>query len=295
MARGDEVVGLARRADVTLPPGVAIALCPDLSDRQALTGALASVQVVVHLAGRAHIADAPGRQALEEFRRTNVEGTRVLLEETLAARAACFVFISSVKAVGEETEVPWTEDVVPAPTSPYGISKLEAEQLLRRLASGSGMAVPILRLPLVYGPGVKANMFHMFGWIARGLPMPLAGIQNRRSLVFAGNVAAAIEAVCAAPGAGSETFFVSDQEDLSTPELARRIGAALGRRPRMFAVPAAALRLAAQFSGAVRRLTESLIVDSSKLTRMTGFVPPHKVDQGLRDTATWFQALRKGG
>jgi nucleoside-diphosphate-sugar epimerase len=292
VARGHEVVGLVRRAGATLPPGVATALCPDLSDRQALRGALTGVQTVVHLAGRAHIADA-GDKALEEFRRTNVHGTRVLLEESIAAGVASFAFISSVKAVGEETEVPWTEDVVPAPTSPYGISKLEAEQVVRSLSGESRVAAPILRLPLAYGSGLKANMLHMFGWIARGLPAPLGGIRNRRSLVFAGNVAAAIDAVLGAPGARSETFFVSDQEDLSTPELARRIGAALGRSPRMFTIPGAALRLAGRMSGAVRRLTDSLTIDSSKLTRMTGFVPPHTVDQGLRETAGWFRARKQ--
>jgi len=288
VARGHEVVGLARRTGVTLPPGVATALCPDLSDRQSLTRALARVQAVVHLAGRAHIAEA-------EFRRTNVEGTRVLLEESISAGAACFVFISSVKAVGEATEVPWTETVVPAPTTPYGIAKLEAEQVVRRLSEPHSLAAPILRLPLAYGSGVKANMLNLFEWVSKGLPLPLAGIQNRRSFVFAGNVAAAIEAVLAAPGAGAETFFVSDQEDISTPQLVQRIGAALDRRPRMFTIPGVALRLAGRISGAVRRLTDSLTVDSSKLTRITGFVPPHTVDQGLRETATWFQALKKAG
>jgi len=293
VARGNEVVGLTRRTGATLPPGVATALFRDLSDRQALKTALNGVEAVLHLAGRAHVANATGPQALEEFRRSNVEGTRVLLEESIAARAECFVFISSVKAVGEETDVPWTEDAVPAPTSPYGVSKLEAERVVRRLSEEGGVAAPILRLTLAYGPGVKANMLNLFAWISKGLPLPLAGIQNRRSVVYAGNVAAAIDAVLGAPGARSETFFVSDQEDLSTPELARRIGAALGRSARMFAVPGAVLRLAGRMSGAVRRLTDSLAVDSSKLTRITGFVPPHTVDQGLRETATWFRGLGK--
>ncbi len=287
-ARGNAVVGLVRSPGAILPTGVTSATCADLADRPGLRRALAGVQSVVHLAGRAHIVGASGRAELEEFRRTNVEGTKVVLEESIAAGVQSFILISSVKAVGEATVAPWTEDVVPAPTSPYGVSKLEAELVVRQVSGEHGIAAPILRLPLVYGPGVKANMLSLFRWIWKGLPLPLGGIQNRRSIVFAGNVAAAIDAVLG--GSSSETFFVSDREDLSTPELARRIGIALGRNARLFAVPALALRIAGRMSGAVRRLTDSLTVDSSKLTRSTGFVPPHTVDQGLRETATWFRA-----
>jgi nucleoside-diphosphate-sugar epimerase len=285
-----------------------MALCADLSERPTLRRALAGVEAVVHLAGRAHVVEASSGHTLEEFRRTNVQGTRVLLEESIGAGVRCFVFVSSVKAVGEATDVPWTEDLVPAPTSPYGVSKCEAEQVVRQLSAHHRVAASILRLPLAYGPGVKANMRHLLAWIAGGMPLPLGRIQNRRSLVFVGNVVGAIQAVLAAPLAGPETFFVTDQEDLSTPELVRRIAAALGRRPRMFGMPPAALRLAGRVGDAVssvlpvglnsatiKRLTESLVVDSSKLTRITGFVPAHTVDEGLRETAAWFLAVQKGG
>jgi nucleoside-diphosphate-sugar epimerase len=302
---GHGVRGLVRRSVVTLPRGVETVLCADLSERSALRGALAGVEAVVHLAGRAHLVDGSGGHALEEFRRTNVQGTRVLFEESIAAGVRCFVLVSSVKAVGESTDVPWTEDVVPAPTSPYGVSKFEAEQVVRQLSAHHRAAASILRLPLAYGPGVKANMRHLLAWVARGLPLPLRRIQNRRSFVFVGNVAGAIRAVLAARIAGSETFFVSDQEDLSTPELVRRVAAAFGRRPRMFGIPPAALRLVGRIGDAVsslfpvglgsetiKSLTESLVVDSSKLTRMAGFVPAHTADQGLHETAAWFLALQ---
>lgn len=288
-----------------LPHQVDPVPCADLGDGAALRRALTGVQAVVHLAARVHTAPKRRADALGEFRRINVQGTRFVLEQSVAQHVERFVFVSSVKAVGESTDVPWTEDVVPAPTSPYGVSKLEAEQVVRELRDRHALHAPILRLPLAYGPGVKANMRSLFDLVARGVPLPVGDVHNRRSLVFSGNVAEAIRAVLDVDAAASGTFFVSDREDLSTPDLVRRIAAGLGRRARMLAVPVRVLRVGGRMgdliarlmdvpvtSDTVKRLTESLIVDASRLTDVTGFLPPYTVDEGLVETASWYRGVR---
>jgi UDP-glucose 4-epimerase len=216
------------------------------------------------------------------------------------------VFASSVKAVGERNDTPWTEAVTPRPVDPYGASKLEAEVLLRGMAASGTFDVPILRLPLLYGPGLKANMRRLFEAVARRRPLPLALVRNRRSFAYVGNVIAAMDAVIAAGSAGSATFFVSDGHDLSTPELARLIAAALGVEPRLLPVPPALLRAAGRAgdllarvgpfpltSAAVDRLLGSLVVDVSLLRATTGWRPQYTVEEGLAVTAQWFRA--RGG
>jgi nucleoside-diphosphate-sugar epimerase len=274
-----------------------------LSDRQTLRRAFERSDAVIHLAARVHVMGDRTADSAAAYEQVNVEGTRVLLQEAIAAGVRTFVFISSVKAVGESTATPWTEDAVPAPGDPYGRSKLEAERVVRTMADGAGIAAPILRLPLVYGPGMKANMLRLFQAVDRGWPLPLGSISNRRSLLYVGNLVAAIEAVASDPNAGRETFFVSDGQDLSTPELIREIGLALDRRVRLIAVPQALFRAAGRAgdgmarvlrwpvtTAALDRLFGSLVVDSSKLRQVTGFVPPFTVREGLRATAAWYKA-----
>jgi UDP-glucose 4-epimerase len=174
---------------------------------------------------------------LAAFREVNVDGTRAVLQAARAAGVARFVFVSSTKAVGEVTERPWTEAEPPRPVDPYGVSKLEGERVVRELAGEAGLHAPILRLPLAYGAGAKGNILRLFEAVDRGAPLPFALVRNRRSLLFAGNFVAAVDAVLTSPAAASETFFASDGDDLSTPDLIRLIGSALGRRPRLLPVP----------------------------------------------------------
>jgi nucleoside-diphosphate-sugar epimerase len=238
---------------------------------------------------------------LAEFRRVNVEGTRALLEAAVDQGVEQFVFVSSVKAMGEHGDIPLTEEMPAMPVDQYGISKLEAEKLVREMALDAGLHAPILRLPLVYGAGMKANMLRLFDAVDRGVPLPFGRIRNRRSLAYAGNVSAAIEAVLRSRSSAQETFLVSDGEDLSTPELVRAIARGLGKRARLLPVPAALLRVAGHFGDllgtfasvplstpAVSRLLGSLAVDSAKLRRVTGFCPPYTVSEGLSLTCRWY-------
>jgi nucleoside-diphosphate-sugar epimerase len=303
LAAGTPVRGLVRPGSAPLGQGVAPAPAAGVHDREGVRRALEGVDTVVHLAARVHVMNDAAADPLAEFRRVNVEGTRVLLDEAVRAGVRRFLFVSSVKALGEGGERPWTDDTPPAPLDPYGVSKLDAERLVRQVADGAGMHAPVLRLPLVYGPGVRANFLKLMETVDRGIPLPFGLVRNRRSLAFSGNVAAAIRVALDAPAAARETFLVSDGEDLSTPELVRRIAAALGRPARLVPVPPALFRAAgaagdlvsrvAPFpltSAAVARLLGSLAVDSSRLGRVTGFVPPYSVTQGLRETAAWYRS-----
>ena len=299
VARRIAVRGLVRHAEAGLPAGAVAAPARGLDDLAAIRAALRGVDGVIHLAARVHQRTTPGFAAA--FRAVNVEGTRTLLREAISAGARNFVFFSSVKAVGEESDTPWTEATPPAPSDAYGATKLEAEAVVRSLAGRAGVHAPILRLPLVYGPEMKANALRLFQLVDRGVPLPLGSVRNRRSLLFTGNLMAALFASLESP-AGSDTFFVSDAEDLSTPELVRLIARSLGRRARLVPVPVGLLRMAGRVgdvvaragpfpltTAAIDRLVGSLSVDSSKLTRLTGYSPPYSVAEGLRITAEWYR------
>jgi nucleoside-diphosphate-sugar epimerase len=299
--RGLTVRGLVRRRDTRLAAGVDPRYVGGLDDRAALAEALEGVEGVVHLAAHVHQPSRRrgGGSGDEAFHAVNVEGTRVLLEAAVAAGVRDFVLASSTKAVGEGEDRPYTEATRPAPADPYGATKLEAERLVRGYADR--LHAPVLRLPLVYGPGMKANALRLFDAVAEGTPLPLGAVHNRRSFLFTGNLTAAMLATLESD-AGSDTFFVSDGEDMSTAELARRIGRALGRPARLVPVPAPALRAAGRAgdllarlvpwpltSAAVDRLLGSLAVDTGKLTEATGYRPPYTVDEGLRITADWYR------
>jgi nucleoside-diphosphate-sugar epimerase len=306
VARGVAVRGLGRRVDAALPEGVEPRLAAGLDDAAALAQALAGVEGVVHLAAHVHQRSIPATGGVEadRFHAINVDGTRTLLDAAMAAGVRDFVLASSTKAVGEGRDAAYTEDTAPAPADAYGATKLGAERLVR--ARSDRLHAPVLRFPLVYGPGMKGNALRLFDAVARGTPMPLGAVRNRRSFLFTGNLVAAMLATFESE-AGSDTFFVSDGEDLSTAELALRIGRALGRPARLVPVPAFALRAAGRAgdvlarvvpwpltSGTVDRLVGSLSVDSSKLTRATGYRPPYGVDEALRVTAEWYRGHARG-
>jgi nucleoside-diphosphate-sugar epimerase len=228
-------------------------------------------------------------------RRINVDGTHALLDESVRAGVKRFLFISSVKAVASESDTILDDDTTPMPTDAYGASKLEAERLVRVVAVREGLHAPIIRLPLVYGTGMKSNMARLFDAVQRGLPLPLGSVRNRRSLVYVGNAVEGMRAVLTTPAAAQETFFISDGMDLSTPDLVRSIAAAIRRRPRMFPLPVTMMRGAANLLSrigplhltldSVSALVGSLFVDTAKIKKMTGYTPPVSVDEGLARTA----------
>ena len=249
--------------------------------------ALADVGVVVHLAARVHVMNDGSADPLAEFRQVNVLATLHLARQAAAAGVQRFVFISSVKVNGEESAPgrPFSADDTPAPQDPYGVSKMEAEHGLRQIAADTGMAVVIIRPPLVYGPGVKANFYSMMQWLSRGVPLPLGAVANRRSMVALDNLVDVILLCCDHSAAANQIFMVSDGEDLSTTALLQRMGRALGKPARLIPVPQKLLMACALLLGKqamARRLCGFLQVDISKTQRLLGWVPPVSVDEGLR-------------
>ena len=245
---------------------------------------------VIHLAARVHVMADTAANPLDEFRRVNVQGTLNLAEQAALAGVRRFVFISSIKVNGEATQPGWPfyADDAPAPLDAYGISKMEAEQGLRELAAQTGMEVVIIRPPLVYGPGVKANFAAMMRWLQRGVPLPLGAINNQRSLVALDNLIDLILTCLSHPAAANQTFLVSDGEDVSTTELLRRMGHAMNRPARLIPVPAGLLTQAAALLGKrdmAQRLCGSLQVDIEKTCRLLNWSPPLTLDQGLRTAA----------
>jgi nucleoside-diphosphate-sugar epimerase len=304
-------LGLEVRAMVRRPfpsPGAGITVVTAaLEDEAAVRDAVDGIDAVIHLAGRVHVLRDTASDAAA-YRRVNVEGTRLLAQRALDAGARTFVLASTVKVMGEGGPVRYTEAMTPAPADPYAESKLQAEALVRQLAQERGVHAPILRLPLVYGPRVKGNMLRLFAQVCRGRPLPLGAVRNQRSLLYLGNLCAAIPAVLEPSRSTDRVFFLSDGRDVSTPELIRLIGAALGKPARLVPVPPILFRLAGRMgdaidrlrpfpltSAAVDRLVSSLTVDSTAFTRATGYRPPYSVEEGLSATAGWYLARRTTG
>lgn len=258
--------------------------------------ALSDVSTVVHLASRVHVMQESLGDPLPVYRAANTLGTVNLARQAVAAGVRRFVFVSTVKVNGEGRPAAYAESDAPCPVDPYAISKWEAEQGLREIAAGSSLEVVIVRPPLVYGRGVKANFLSMMRWIDRGLPLPLGAIHNQRSLVALDNLVDFLMTCAVHPAAANQTFLVSDGEDLSTTELLVRMAAALGKPSRLLPVPGWMLSSAASLLGKgefAQRLCGSLRVDISKARTLLGWSPPLGVDEGLRRAAADFLANRE--
>jgi nucleoside-diphosphate-sugar epimerase len=257
------------------------------SDPENIAIALRQCSAVVHLAARVHVMQDASQDPLSDYRRTNVDVTLGLARTAAASGVQRFVFVSSVKVNGESTAVGqcFRPDDMPAPQDPYGISKMEAEQGLRQIAAESGMELVIVRPPLVYGPGVKANFAALMRAVQRGWPLPLGAVHNQRSLVALDNLVDFIITCITHPEAANQTFLVSDGQDLSTSELVRGMAQAAGVPARLLPVPVAALRLAGRMLGkvdAIDRLCGNLQVDISKARNLLDWAPPLSVKEGLR-------------
>lgn len=257
--------------------------------------ALRGVDVVIHLAARVHVMKDTAADPLAEFLKVNLYGTSNLAQQAARAGVKRFVYVSSVKVNGEQTAEtqPFTESDEPDPQDPYGMSKWRAEQDLRRIAHETGLEVVIVRPPLVYGPGVKGNFIRLLGAIDRGIPLPLAGADNARSLVYVGSLVDALIACASHSGAAGQTYLVSDNEDVSTAKLVEKIARALGRNSRSFYFPPGLLRAAAAVLGRseqIARLFGSLRVSAEKLHSELGWTPPYTLEQGLRATAEWYRS-----
>ncbi|KVG31598.1 NAD-dependent dehydratase [Burkholderia diffusa] len=250
---------------------------------------------VVHLAARVHVMRDTAFDPLASYRATNVEGTLRVARAARRAGAVRFVYVSSIKAVAESStgRPPLDEQCPAAPSDPYGISKLEAEQALRAYGAESGLEIVIVRPPLVYGPAVRANFRRMMDAVARGIPLPLGAITARRSVVYVGNLADALLQCVTDPRAAGECFHVADDDAPSVTGLLRLVGDALGKPARLVPVPPAVLQAIGAMVGrsaAVDRVTGSLQLDTGRITRVLGWHPPYTTRQGLEATAAWYRS-----
>lgn len=259
----------------------------DIHGRTDFTEALAQVDVVIHAAARAHIMRDEVSDPLAEYRKVNVEGTLNLAHQAIDAGVRRFIFLSSIKVNGEATVngKKFSAHDLPAPEDAYGVSKLEAEQGLLKLSAESGMEVVIIRPPLVYGPGVKGNFASMIKLVDKGMPLPLGAIHNKRSLVGINNLVDLINRCMDHPAAANQIFLAGDDRDLSTTELLRGVGEAMGKPARLISVPSSLLRLGAGLLGRkaiAQRLLGSLQVDISETCNQLDWQPPCTVEDGLR-------------
>jgi nucleoside-diphosphate-sugar epimerase len=254
------------------------------------SAALDGVDAVVHLAARTHVLSDTAAQA-ELYSLTNAYATRSLVAAAARARVRRFVYVSSIKVNGEGSARPYATSDAPKPVDAYGKSKMLAESLLR--ADASEMEFAIVRPPLVYGPGVRANFLRLMQWIDGERPLPFGLVNNQRSLVNVWNVADLIARLVTHPRAPGEVWLVSDGEELSTRELVCRLAAALGRRPRLLPVPPIVLRCLGALAGRredMRRLCDSLTVDISRTQELLEWVPPVSLDEGLARTVVWYRS-----
>lgn len=248
------------------------------------SGLLGGVDVVVHAAARVHVLHDTATDALAQYRRTNTEGTLRLAEQAAAAGVRRLVFLSTIGIHGAGQDSPYQEDDAPAPHSPYAQSKLDAERGLLALAARTGLEVVVIRPPLVYGRDAPGNFARLAAIVRRGLPLPLGSVRNRRSLVAIANLVSFIQHCMAHPAAANQAFLVSDGHDLSTPELVRRMAAALHQPARLLPVPLPLLRWGAACVGKqamLQQLTGSLQADIHKARTLLGWAPPQAMDAAL--------------
>lgn len=254
--------------------------------------AFQNTDVVIHCAARAHVMNDKSADPLSAFREINTIGTINLARQAANSGVKRFIFISSVKVNGEASKKAYSVDDAPQPEDPYGLSKAEAEALLKELGNETGMQIVIIRPPLIYGPGVKANFKKLLELTSKGFPLPFGSvIENRRSMIFIDNLVDFILICMTHPKAANETFLISDCHDLSTGELLRQLSFAFGKKPRLVPVPVSVLSLLGKLSGKpdlITRLCGSLQVDTSKANVLLNWAPPFSVGQAFKITANHY-------
>jgi len=290
---GDEPVAAVRqaRASSEIPGAARIVPVGEVGPNTDWSAALQGCAAVVHLAARAHVMHDPVADPLALYRAINTDGTLQLARQAAAAGVRRFIFVSSIKVQGEERALPYAEADPAAPRDAYAISKWEAEQGLWQIAQETGMEVVVLRPPLIYGPGVKANFLRLLQWVVRGVPLPLGAVENRRDLLYVGNLADAIGRCLHHPNAAGKTFLVCDGKALSTKSLIEAIARAMGRPVRLFSVSPGLLRRVAHWLGKgaeADRLLGSLALECGKLRQELDWQPPFTFEQGIRATVDAF-------
>ncbi|NIO42779.1 MAG: NAD-dependent epimerase/dehydratase family protein [Burkholderiales bacterium] len=294
VATGHTVRGAVRSQDAAaaLPNHVEPYLVGDIETFHGWPAAVDGAESVVHLIARTHVIKEYENDPLARYRAVNVEGTRRLLEACREASVRRFLYVSSIKAVGEGADHAYCENDPCRPEDAYGVSKLEAEEVVRQLGRELDLEPVIVRPPLVYGAGVGGNFLRMLRVVERGLPLPVGSVRNVRSMVFVENLASAVETCLTSPAASGETFHVADDRPLDTPTLVRLLAKYLNRPARLISVPASLLRLTGALTnqqGQVSRLTGSLTVSTKKIERLLGWHPPVSVADGIRRTVAGYQ------
>jgi len=265
----------------------------ELTNDELYDDCLNGVEIIIHCAARAHIMNDKYSDPLAEYRKVNVYGTENLARQAAAAGIKRFVFISSVKVSGESTTVkrPYSESMKPVPEDAYGQSKYEAEEVLKQVSADTGMDVVIIRPPLVYGAGVKANFRSLLKLSSLSIPLPFGAVHNKRSMVYVENLVDFIIRCIDHPNAANQTFLISDGEDLSLKSLITYIRKAMGRSAWLLPVPVSMFKLVGKLrgkSGVVDRLVGDLQVDSSKARELLDWTPPYTVEQGIAATVLDF-------
>jgi UDP-N-acetyl-alpha-D-quinovosamine dehydrogenase len=283
--RGAAVMALVRQP-VAFGPGITVRAIGDITPATDWSGLVAGARALVHLAARAHAAIEDEQEWIE----SEAAAAATLARAAAGAGLERIVLVSSIKVLGEATvDLPMRAHRTPAPEDVYGLAKWRSEEAMRAAA---GERLTILRPPLVYGPGVKANFRSLIRFVDSGLPLPFAAIDNRRSFVFLDNLIDLIEVVLVHPAAAGETFLLRDDTDVSTPELVRRIAAALGRKAWLFSVPPPLLQFAAAalgYAAAAERLVTSLRVDDLATRERLGWHPQVGIDDALAATCRWYR------
>jgi len=293
--RGHHVVAAVRQDGACPPPaGVTPVIVGDIGPDTMWRTALSGINAVVHLAARAHVMRETADDPEAAYRRVNVEATRRLVEEAVAADVHRFVFLSTVKVNGEATTTTaFQPEDMPNPEDAYGRTKRDAETALIIAAEGSKTETVIVRAPLVYGPGMKGNALTLFRAVANGLPLPFGSVDNRRSMIFAGNLTDALMNTLEEPAAAGGVFFVSDNDDVSTATFARRAAAALGRSSRLLPMPVGLLKFIGRMGGKsamVERVVGSLQIDISDFQKKLNWTPLFTMKEGLEQTASWYKS-----
>lgn len=253
------------------------------------------IDTVIHLAGEVPESASTPAQTTDDYFRTNSFGTANLAQECARYGVRRFIFLSTIKVLGEGKRAPYQFNDPPTPLDAYAASKWEAEKSIQLIAQTSRLETVVVRPPLVYGPGVKGNFLRLMQAVDRRSPLPVGAINNRRSLVYLGNLIDLIQRCVHQSEAAGKTFLVSDGDDVSTPELVRRIAAALGRFPILLPVPPSMLRalgFVLRNKERTDRLLDSLAVDITPLQRGIAWTPPHMMQEGLEATARWYRKCR---
>lgn len=267
----------------------------EINSRTDWDAALVDVDTIIHLAARVHVMREKNRDPLTAFRVVNVAGTERLAQVAAEKGVQRIVYVSSIGVNGNSTgSRSFTESCIPAPYSPYTISKYEAERALLHVASQSGLEVVIIRPPLVYGPNNPGNFLRLLKLVQLGLPLPLASVKNRRSMVYLQNLVDALMTSSVHPNAAGQTYLVSDDHALSTAQLIKDMARLMSRPARLWPCQSTLLRLMGgviRKSEEVERLIGSLVIDSTKIREELEWSPPFTSEQGLVETVRWFQGL----